>query len=140
MSGAKAAAAGSPPIDPAVSRSLEAIRAALGDSQDLIVKEMTLPGGKRTAVVYMDGLADSQLVHSTIVEPMQRLKRLDEWPNSTVEDPLTQLREDVLSAGDIRSLADMSRLYDGLLSGNVILLLDGCREALHRPGPIRSRS
>ncbi|MBB6675389.1 spore germination protein [Cohnella nanjingensis] len=119
------------PIDPAASRNLDAIRTALGGSQDLIAKEMTLPGDLRTALVYIDGLSDNRLIHSTIVEPMQRLKQLPEWPGAAPgTDPLKLLREDVLSAGDIRPLSDMQNLYDGLLSGNVILLLDGCREAL----------
>ncbi|MEF3304788.1 spore germination protein [Paenibacillus sp. GYB003] len=106
------------------------VRDALGDSTDLIVKTFATSDGCRTALLYMEGLADKQFVHDTILEPLMRGERDRPTLNPTEEPDRLKTAKDKLTAGDVAELADMDHLLIRLLSGDAIVLFDGCDTGL----------
>lgn len=58
------------PIMPTLQDNLELIRSQLGNSSDIVIRELSFPGGDGLvlAVVYTDGLADKQSVSEFILE------------------------------------------------------------------------
>ncbi|MCS7464710.1 spore germination protein [Paenibacillus doosanensis] len=113
-------------LQPDLSASLTSILTALGHSEDLIVKEIAYGEGEscsRVALLYIDGLVDNMLLHTTVIEPLMALKR-GGMPLPGVSGLLPFLRDDVLAAGHISVLDSMDSLFDAVLSGDAVVLID----------------
>lgn len=102
----------------------------LGASTDLIRKELRLGEDTRLALFYIDGLIDTQVLHHSILYSLQdsrvpeMLKGLD--PDQTVE----ALRTRILMAGDLTVIRQPGPFIHEMLSGNVMLMVDGTASAL----------
>ncbi|ULL14044.1 spore germination protein [Paenibacillus sp. H1-7] len=107
-----------------------AIRDTLGNSQDLIVKDMHW-GSVRASLFYIEGLVDNALLHDAVIAPFMRRKPKDgEADRIDYGKVLPYLQEEVLTAGHTSVVQDMSELYNHLLSGDAILLLNGLDKGL----------
>lgn len=107
------------------------IQSALGASTDFIIREMTCWNGYRLCLLYIEGLVDLQLVHTTIVNGLLNASpRKPEAYSYKEEALLHYLKEEVIAANDISLLEDMDTALTQLLSGNVILLLDQTSKGL----------
>ncbi|RAV12995.1 spore germination protein [Paenibacillus contaminans] len=108
-------------------QNLELAKSMLGQSPDLIVKEMTCVAGWQAAVLYMEGLVDLQIVHNAILESMMVYKP-DTNDAAFLEgcERLRYLTKHVLVAGDTSSFDNFGSLFNHLLSGDVLVLLDQC--------------
>ncbi|MBB3112978.1 spore germination protein KA [Paenibacillus phyllosphaerae] len=119
-----------------------AIRAAIGNSPDLVVKELKWGGLWAGAVMYMDGMADTKAIADFVIQPLLTYDR--DQSQAAVErgsQALTHLMQEVLEAGDIDKIADFDALLHALLSGSCILLLDHLTEGLRiGMGGIEERS
>lgn len=119
------------PLDRRLEANTEAVRSAMGDSQDLIVKSFTGTNGWRMALLYVEGLADKTFIHDSILAPLIQSGHKYGMPER--EDKRNKLLlelEDELTAGDVCPVARMDALLLCLLSGEAILLLDECDEGL----------
>lgn len=125
MSSGKPAADGNDRIGPSLRNNLDTVRAAMGGSQDVIFREFAMPGGTEAALVYIDGLINSQLLHDSILESL-----LNGGASGAGRSLLDSVVKEILVAGDIGRTSDLNVLYDNLLSGDAVLLLDGCEEAV----------
>lgn len=112
-------------IDPSLRNNLDAVRSAMGGSQDVIFREFVLQGGTEAALVYIDGLINSQLLHDSILESL-----LNGGASGAGRSLLDSVVKEILVAGDIGRTSDLNVLYDNLLSGDAVLLIDGCEEAV----------
>ncbi|GGD76526.1 spore germination protein [Paenibacillus nasutitermitis] len=108
---------------------LKAVQNALGASPDLILKEIFLSDGVMTAIVYIDGLVDLKGLHNSIIQNLMSCKAhpQDVCNGRTLLD---FIRNDILMAGDIGIINDQNTLLTCLLSGDAILLVNGCTECL----------
>ncbi len=99
------------------------IRETMGSCQDLIIKEFQCLKRWPAALVYIDGLVDKQLLHGSIFPSLISEQEFDERIDGN--EFIHYLLHEVLIAGDVQRIDAMDRLFTDLLSGNVLLLLDG---------------
>lgn len=110
------------PLNTHLQSNVETIRQTLGHSDDLIVREVQIANGVEAAILYTDGLADLKSINDFIMESL-----LLDFPSEQLEEHhlLHYLKSKVLAAGEIKDVSGFDQLFDGLLSGDVILLLNG---------------
>ncbi|WP_230191637.1 MULTISPECIES: spore germination protein [unclassified Paenibacillus] len=109
---------------------IEQIESTLGNSEDFVNREIRfeIDGmSMRTSILYMDGLADTKSIQNFILETLMSSNKHIEMDSRNVLDVL---KERVLTVGDIADVRDFDKLFDSLLSGEVILLFDGFAEGL----------
>jgi stage V sporulation protein AF len=105
----------------------------IGTSIDVLVKEMTI-GGKKMALIFIDGFANGELI-TVILRGMVTLERADLLP-----DPLQKLMEQKIPYMEMESNDQLSEIMDELLAGQMLLFIDGEKEAIvldTREYPIR---
>ncbi|GAA3405634.1 spore germination protein [Paenibacillus hodogayensis] len=113
-----------------IQANMDAVRQALGGSEDLKTRAFTSFDGCRIGVLYMDGLADTTFIHDSILTPlMQGGERTGTPRADSGPERLLRLREE-LSAGDVALMDEFDPLLIRLLSGDAIVLIEGCAEAL----------
>ncbi|MFD1955046.1 spore germination protein [Paenibacillus thailandensis] len=107
-------------LQPDLQNNLDLVRETLGNSDDIVIREFAIGDGDtrmKAAVVYTDGLTDAKSVRDFIAQTI------------TIDVPAADWRmeafQDVAPVSDIRPISDFDGLYNQLLSGCVILLLDG---------------
>ncbi|WP_262416562.1 spore germination protein [Paenibacillus sp. CGMCC 1.18879] len=111
------------------------IRSSLGNSADLTVKTLTILGSQRAAVVYLQGMIDTQLLQmilSVLLAPVRNGFQREEKdsPDCPAWDWITYLSEEVLVAANCQLLEDSKGLFACLMGGRSILLVEGERRAI----------
>ncbi len=103
---------------------LEALRALLGESDDVVFRTFRLGrGGPRATVVYLDGMAKKEDIEERIIQPLVR----------TAPGPAPSLRhlaERVITAAEVRLTESLDDVLSAVMAGTTALLVDG------RPGAI----
>ncbi|WP_405175402.1 spore germination protein [Paenibacillus sp. FSL H8-0261] len=113
------------PLKENLQENIEHIKKALGNSTDLVIRDFFI-GSKqqmKAAIFYTDGLADSKAIQDFILESL-----VLEIPDLSLEpdsDNYSLLKNHMLTVGDIKDAMEFHSLLNSLLSGDVILLLDG---------------
>jgi len=119
-------------INKGLAHNVNGIRKALGNSEDLIVKEMQLPGECPGALVYIDGMVNLKLLSDSVIEPIQDMKKSAFFPTESDGMHLLHfIKNDVLFAGKITISNQSDELLTNLLTGDILLFADGYAEALH---------
>lgn len=117
------------PLSGELQQNIRHIRSKLGNSSDLVVRNIRI-GSEHTfqaAVLYTDGLTDAKAVQNFILESLMldiRSTDINELLRSGLSF-IDALEERCLTAGDMREVTEFATLFQCLLSGGVILLLDG---------------
>ncbi|RXZ80748.1 spore germination protein [Paenibacillaceae bacterium] len=126
------AAVDSKPIDHNLLCNIEYIQAILGNSSDLIIKQLHCLREWPAALIYIDGLVDTNLLHVSILHSLiQHPDKLDQRRDfSDQAERLNYLQSDILEAADVGVIVNMEQLLLDLLSGNIILLLEDCTQGL----------
>ncbi|WP_256758934.1 spore germination protein [Cohnella sp. WQ 127256] len=106
-------------------------REALGQSPDLIIREMKISNTVPAAILYMDGLVDVQSLHDFVIKPLMSVKFKDlNVVLPSKQNLLELLVEEVLGAGEMEISGNSEELIKHLLSGNAILLLEEKRDCI----------
>ena len=108
----------------------EQLNQLLGHSSDLVRKELQLGEHTELAVFYIDGLVDNQLLHNSILYSLQEGRISGLLGELHPDEKIEVLRKRVLMAGDLTSISDYGHFVHDLLSGNVMLMVDGTATAL----------
>ncbi|MEK5163731.1 spore germination protein [Paenibacillus sp. FSL R5-0527] len=108
------------------------LQQALGGSTDLVKKKLILGANTELALFYIDGLVDTGILHNSILYSLTErgFSEHDDLKKRNAEQKLGLLKDYVLMAGDIKEIADYDKLLHDLLSGCIILLLEGANNAL----------
>ncbi|MFT4416337.1 spore germination protein [Fredinandcohnia humi] len=121
-------------IDTSLKTTLQLIKTTLGNSTDIVIREFSIgtDGSIRVAILYTDGLADKTFVQDFILKPLiVDIRSADlEVDLKDSGNLLDFLKYHSLDTGDLKKLHDMTSLYNHLLSGDTILLLEGHSEAI----------
>ncbi|WP_042167474.1 spore germination protein [Paenibacillus gorillae] len=123
------------PIRRSIEKNVEQLRRDLGESDDVIVREIPYEGTDRAAaaIVYIDGLSDSAIINQYIFDVLIGNMRgiHDSGPEARpLEGDQTALaRELLVGVGSIRSADEMGSFYRCLLSGEAVILLEGSDRA-----------
>ncbi len=110
------------------------VKEALGHSPDLIVRTFLMRGEPQVqvAVIYIDGLTDKEKVNDFIMQSL--------WGAPTETD-LTAAKADCIgvfkeilaratTVGGVMVRTDWNDMMHSLLSGDIVILVDGCAEAI----------
>ncbi|UUZ86248.1 spore germination protein [Paenibacillus sp. P26] len=115
-------------LRPSLRENLQKVRETLGNSTDLIIREVAVGEGGtlRAAVLYTDGLTDVKSVDRFILEALMAdgVLTLAEQ-TGTLPGALQKLKDRALTVSEIRDVADFNTLFTQLLSGDAVILLDG---------------
>lgn len=107
-----------------LSEELLFLRQAFQESADLTIREFCL-SGRRAAVVSIDNMIDKQVLAEGILQPM-----LSKPFVGSPEEYLDFIREKVLYTADLGELTSYEQVEAAIMSGSVVILLDGCSRAL----------
>jgi len=124
-------------------RNVQWISDLMGGSEDLSVRQFQLHAAGRieAAVLFIDGLIETELVQAHVILPLMtgHSKEGNPYPDALPMRKLApfdqgsllrMLKETILPVGTLSSIADQTAFIDKLLSGNVVIVIDGSTEAL----------
>jgi len=118
-------------LDTDLEINIQTIQNALGGSPDLIIRKLVVVNEWQIALLYISGLSDLDMIQSAILESLIDLKStVSEFDPIHYDSPLIYLKEEILSVGDVGSIQGLNSLFSHLLSGDAILLLNGCADGL----------
>ncbi|MFZ5989883.1 MAG: spore germination protein [Bacillota bacterium] len=105
------------------------VKDTLGGSSDIVVREFSI--GERSkikiAVLYIEGLADKNLINDFILKSLiQEIRSISIDPDTlNGKDLFKTLKDLFLQDGQSNNISDFGDLYNHLLSGDTIILIDG---------------
>lgn len=105
-----------------LSQNIDLICDLMGNSSDFIVREITI-GNKHAALFYLDGMTDMQKVQDNVIRPLHD-------HDSSDEITLLILKSAILDVGEASFIQSFEDVLDQILSGSLLLLLDGIDEGL----------
>lgn len=121
------------PLAAALEKNVQKVKETLGDSTDLIVRELWVGGRPdlKAAILYIDGLADTTVVQDFVVRAVTNSEMISEAQERSPEaDWLTIFKEYAVSVSHLEEVADFRKLFSSLLSGETVILLDRCDRGL----------
>lgn len=107
---------------------IQQVQQLLGNSSDIVIREIQIGKERfiRACIFYTDGLVDTNAIQNFIMESLLLDIHTDqEQMIASQQNVLQVLKERILAVGDIRDVTEFNSLFTSLLSGDVILLLDG---------------
>ncbi|MET3318577.1 UNVERIFIED_ORG: spore germination protein KA [Peribacillus simplex] len=107
---------------------IQHVKQQLGNSGDIVIREIQIgkEGIVKACIFYTDGLVDTSSIQNFIMESlMLDINPDQEQMISSQQNVLQVLKGRILAVGDIKDVTEFSSLFTSLLSGDVILLLDG---------------
>lgn len=109
--------AGEHTLSLSLDENLAYVKKTLGNGGDLIVRDFCYAEGThRAALIYLDGMVNSDLITQSILQPIL-------CTHADVE--AAALKNLVLCGGDVTESLDMATLLDKCLYGDTVLLADG---------------
>lgn len=113
-----------------LSVNVEQLKAIIGDSSDIIYRQFKLGMDNRTcSIVYIDGLIDQNLLQQSILHPLMNAKQaksgLNFFKTESIKDFLLDHKIEV---SDVKLMKETDKVVRQLLSGSVLLLVDGLAE------------
>jgi len=111
------------PLEAELESKVKFVLDALGNSHDVIVRNIIIAQGVKTAVMYIDGLADARSINQFLLDALMM-----ENPGVLLrgqQNLLDLLKEKVLTVGEMTDIVDYGKLFDSLLCGDAIIMLDG---------------
>lgn len=99
-------------------KNTDALRALTGNSNDIVIREFKA-GGTAAAVIYTDGLANSDIIEESVIKMLMYGTQTQEI--RTARD----VTERLIVASDVKTAVCLEELADGFLSADAALLCDG---------------
>ena len=101
----------------------------LGQGIGLIqAKFEVLKGKAEVGLAYIEGITDTKLVSSQVIEPL--LRGDAEFQTGSFNNLLTVMQSKLISIPDTKQSGQMQQIVDGLLNGNTLLFIEGLDTAL----------
>lgn len=116
------------PLYSGLQSNINYIRETVGHSDDVVIREIKIGGKIDAAVFYTDGLVDSKAINDFVLESIM-LDGPDHLLKNA-EQTLEKLKYQVIAMGEVKDVNEYEPLFDSLLSGDAILLLDGADKGL----------
>lgn len=113
---------------------IKIIKDTLGKSTDIIIREIRIgkEGTIKAGIIYTDGLTDTPSLQNFILETlMLDLKEIDLQNKISPEHNVIRvLADSALTVGGIIDFTSFDVLFNSLLSGDTIILIDGYAQGL----------
>lgn len=113
-----------------LAENIEFFRLILGNSNDIKIHEFIFGSNCEFSgvLIYIDGLVDNLEITESILKPIILNKNFEE--NAIENFTMMNLKKSIICSGDITESSIYSNLFEGCLSGNTILLVDGLSTGL----------
>jgi spore germination protein KA len=110
--------------------SIEDIKSALGDSDDLTIRTLQLEGNDQgaLAIVFIDGLADEKSIHQFIMEPL--MLYVQQQNDSEYGSLISQLKNKILAVEQLSEIENIGDLAQSLMDGHVAILIEGYTQGI----------
>lgn len=102
----------------------------LGNSTDLVIKELQPDDSTFINVIYIDGLVHTQVLHQSILYSLQDRYMTERLEGLDADQKLELLYKQILIAGDLSITRTPKQFVHELMSGNVMIMVDGTAAAL----------
>lgn len=118
------------PINKDFEANLKKVREILGESQDVIIRRVTLRGTK-IAVIYIEGMVDYTLINDFVLKPLILESRQTE-PNKDYSPKVLyqRLMYSCTPVGEVAEAEDFDQLIFLILTGVGAILIDGVAKAI----------
>lgn len=120
-------------ISQSLTGNIKNIKEALGNSGDLVIREFKMgkPTQHKVAAIHINGLADTELISSSIIERlMGNVKNSESVDPETPSELFAYIKENIITVATIKDITEWKKLLFFLISGQTILLTDGFDKAL----------
>lgn len=116
-------------LNSSLSANLEVIKQKTGNSADVVIRTLRIGENSeiRSAVVYVEGIVDSQSINDLLIESMMNKRDIQvKMGQETIE----VIAEEVVALGSVKTVSDWDELFLSLMSGETIILVDGNEKVL----------
>ncbi|KEK09334.1 spore gernimation protein KA [Lysinibacillus sphaericus] len=112
-------------LNTSLHKNLQQIKKIIGHSNDIIIREIKVGKLKNqlVGIIYTDGLADQSVVSNFIMESLMLDIESADIHNSG--EIIQFLKDYCLTIGDIKDISSFTALYNSILNGDTVILLDG---------------
>lgn len=101
-------------------KNLEELKKDFGESDEVIIKEMTI-GNTKCAIIYLLGITDTVALSEFVIEPIQKhdkdITDIENFCNNTI------------TLSEIQLETDKKKIIDAILKGKGVLLVDGIEKS-----------
>ena len=109
---------------------IKQIKKLLDEPNDLVIREFKIGEASITsAIVYIDGLIDKQLVQESILGNLQDIAASQQLPKESTE-LLNEIYQTFISITTIEQGNTLEDVANGILSGKTVFILDGQKTVL----------
>ncbi|TKI57508.1 spore germination protein [Brevibacillus antibioticus] len=107
---------------------LEKVKKELGNSTDLVTRQVRLKAVDQIVVgiLYTEGLVDKNMISSLMESLMLHAKKAHIPAEAECEErSLILMKDFLLTIGGVEEVYDFDHLYDAILTGDTVILVDG---------------
>ncbi|KMZ42926.1 MULTISPECIES: spore germination protein [Bacillales] len=107
---------------------LEKVKQELGNSTDLVTRQVRLEAVDQIVVgiLYTEGLVDKNMISSLLESLMLHAKKAHIPAEAECEErSLILMKDFLLTIGGVEEVYDFDHLYDAILTGDTVILVDG---------------
>lgn len=90
----------------------------LGDSSDLVVRELSFSDQNKVALLYLEGMIDLKTAQNSVIGPLLKQSQQEEIT-------LQYLANQVIETGDVSTAQSFSEAIEQIVFGSLILLMEG---------------
>jgi len=120
-------------ITPTLDDNLNQIKKAFGNANDLLIRELTLTKARdiKVAIIGIDGLIDSGMAQQFAIHVLSYdIPAIDEKLPKRADQIFDLLLESRISMIDANSTDEIDTMYDNVLNGHLIILVDGVAKCM----------
>lgn len=120
------------PLSTSLAENTETFKTVLGSPHDLLIRSFCIGNTNHScAVIAIDGLANSDMLHTQVLGQIQLMISTASKTVPTEPDDIVQmLFEEVLSVVEITKGTDLTEAIECILSGDTALFVDGSAEVI----------
>ncbi|WCN38279.1 spore germination protein [Aneurinibacillus uraniidurans] len=113
-------------------KNMQQIKQQTGKSTDLISREFCFgKEGIKAGFIYIDGMTDKEMVFRLIESIMIHMEAADLTTEQVQQqDVVTVCKQIAITVGDIQSVPDFQAVYKAILSGDTVILIEGCTQGV----------
>lgn len=115
------------PIHTDIAANHKLLKEMLGDSGDIKIREFEFGKNSRhkALVLFVDGLADADIVNHQIIEPIMYSDRMGNRFTRDKTESLQGILETLITIGEVKEVETVEEAVEGALSGDTALFIDG---------------
>lgn len=106
---------------------IQNIKVIFDRSSDIIFREFLIGGTQKAALIYMDGLVNTEMIDSNVLKPLIHTSII----SSTLEVEVMSLVENqIIAATQVNIASEIEKSVDGILTGETLLIIDGIDQVM----------